>query len=47
MPTVDEGAGVRICDTPATVLTVLVMLLDAIVEGEEQVGDPANGVIVQ
>ena len=47
MLTVAGGVGVRTCDIPATVLTVLVMLLDAIVEGEEQVGDPASGVIVQ
>jgi hypothetical protein len=44
-----EAGGIVVCtcDTPATALTVLVMLLDAIVEGEEQVGDPTIGVIVQ
>jgi hypothetical protein len=41
------AAGLSTCEVPATLLNVRIMMLDVVVEGEEQLGDPACGAIVQ
>jgi hypothetical protein len=47
MPTVLVATGLTNCEIPTGLLTVFVMLLESIVAGEEQLGDPVRGAIVQ